>query len=82
MNIMPHQIVERIFEDYKFHIEASPFHIGKDLKWFYFISKIEDDFIVTGLEHPEIENPNNIPYYETRNDAYLAGIDYVLDNLI
>jgi hypothetical protein len=74
--------IENIFDLYGYHIEVSPFFVGTELRWFYFLGKVSDGYIVTGLEHPDIENPDNIPSYSSREEATTEAINYVLTNLI
>jgi hypothetical protein len=73
--------VNKVFKNYKIHIEVSPTFEGEELRWYYYLTKVENQFIVTGLEHPEIDSPFEIPTYNSKEEAYLAAITYVT-NLI
>jgi len=75
------QVVDWILYNYNYHIELGP-SIHTKLVWYYYIHKIEKGFVVTGLEHPNIDLPKDVPYYSSKQEAYSAAFDYIFNNLI
>lgn len=67
------QVLKWLRENHKLHISTKPYHSEDGLMWLYEIRKFSSVLVCviankTGFQEPEI--------------ATLAGIDYVLDNLI
>lgn len=74
---------EWIKVNFGYHIDVSPREYkGETLMYSYYVSLEKDFTYCTGLEFPEISNPNDIPTYPSEYEALEEGLKYVLTERI
>lgn len=73
------EVVMWIYEKYNIWINVYPVKYDNSiLKWTYSISKIDNGFVVNGVEFPEINDPNLIPTWTSPIKTYDEAIKNIL----
>ena len=77
------EVIMWLYENHKIWIQVYPRKYNElKLMWSYSLIKIENGYIIDGLEFPDIDTPINIPVWVTPTETFQEAIKYCLTNLL